>query len=471
MLLRFFDTLRTFGVPVSTRELLDLLAALRTGIGFSDQEAFYFLGRLTLVKDERFFDRYDRAFKHYFDGLGGVDAVLDAAMPEQELEHLLRDVMDAARKPSSDATDALGRVLEAYHQQAHKLRARDAGGDPYNEGDGDSSADGETSGDAARDARERDAQAKHDDQDEGEGEGEGEGQGEGEGDGEGEGEGEGDGDEGEDGQGEEGDGGEDGDGREGDAETGADGHAEQGLRKGQQESRLRVATRVWEDRLFADLDDDVELGTRTFKIALRRLRKFARTGAEEELDLAGTIAATARNGGWLDIRMQPERRNTVKVLLLLDIGGSMDEHVLVCEQLFSAARSEFKHLVPLYFHNFVYEHVWSDAARRDEHRIATLDVVRKYASDYKVVFVGDANMGLHEMLERGGCLERYNEQPGVQWFGELHAHFRRVVWINPTPVAQWRSIFSTVRIERMLEGNMFALTNEGLTGAMRALAR
>ena len=455
MLLRFFDTLRRFGVPISTRELLDLLAVLRTGIGFSDQEAFYFLGRLTLVKDERFFDRYDRAFKHYFDGLGGVDAVLDAALPAQQLEGLLRELLDVPGKPEQ-TTDALGRALAAYHQQAQKLRAPRAADDP-GAGDG--------GGDAATGQAERGEVREGNSEGEGEGEGECEGEGEGERDGEGE-----EGEDG-DGQGEEGDGGEDGEGREGDSETGADGQAEQGLRKGQKESRLRTATRIWEDRLFADLDDDVELGTRTFKIALRRLRKFARTGADEELDLAGTIAATARNGGWLDIRMQRERRNTVKVLLLLDIGGSMDEHVRVCEQLFSAARTEFKHLVPLYFHNFVYEHVWSAVARHDEHRVALLELVRKYGTDYKVVFVGDANMGLHELLERGGCLERYNEQPGVQWFAELHSHFRRVVWINPAPVAQWRSVFSTVRIERMLDGNMFALTNEGLTGAMRALAR
>jgi uncharacterized protein with von Willebrand factor type A (vWA) domain len=465
MLLRFFDTLRSFRVPVSTRELLDLLAVLRTGIGFADQAAFYHLGRLTLVKDERFFDRYDRAFRHFFDGLDGVEGVLEAALPQQALEELLQELLqlDRAGPDATDARgDALRELLGRYRERVQALRAARAGERSGDAGEGEGEASVGADADANADA---DAEGEGEDGEDGEGDKGERGKSEGDNGEDGEGE------DGEDGEGEEGDDGEGEEGSEGDGEIGADGEADTGERKDQDESRRRVATRVWEERLFADLDDDVELGTRTFKIALRRLRRFARTGAEEELDMAGTIAATARNGGILDIRMVPERRNTVKVLLLLDIGGSMDEHVQACQQLFSAARGEFKYLVPLYFHNFTYEHLWSEAARRDEHRVPVIDVVRRYGSDCKLVFVGDANMGLHELLERGGCIERYNERPGVQWFGELTSHFRRVVWINPSPVAQWPDTFSTVRVQRMLEGAMFPLTNEGLTSAMRVLAR
>ncbi len=474
MLLRFFDTLRTFRVPVSTRELLDLLALLRTGIGFADTAAFYHLGRLALVKDERFFDRYDRAFRHFFEGVGGIEGVLEAALPPAQLEALLRELLQLDQRGERPQGDALRELLARYRARVQAVRAAQMR---------DLAPTGDDRERAAREhGDERDADDRGRELDEGErgdsgGEDdqaedgkEGEVGKEGEDgkcdDGEG-----GEGDDGEDGDGEEGERGEGEEGSEGEGEIGADGDAPEGERKEQDESRRRVATRVWEERLFADLDDDVELGTRTFKIALRRLRRFAREGAEEELDMAGTIAATARNGGILDIRMVPERRNTVKVLLLLDIGGSMDDHVQACEQLFSAARSEFKYLVPLYFHNFVYEHLWTDAARRDEHRVALIDVVRRYGSDCKVVFVGDANMGLHELLERGGCIERYNERPGVQWFGELGAHFRRIAWINPSPPGQWPDTFSTVRVQRMLDGAMFPLTTEGLTAAMRALAR
>ena len=479
MLLRFFETLRQFRVPISTRELLDLLAVLQRGFGFADRAAFYFLARLCLVKDERYFDRFDRAFKYFFDAVGGVDGIFDEVLPAEQLAELLAPRADVSPAQHARNTAQLRQIIADYRAGIAAARAASAGGE------GDTAAEDDRAPDADDPAAVDDEDAVHDTRrardggegepgegdDEREGEGDGEGDGEGEGAGEGDGKGEEAGEEGEDGEGEQGDDGEGGEGRRGDGDTGADGEHESGVRKGQDRSRRRVATRVWEERLFADLDDDVELGTRTFKIALRRLRKFARIGAEEELDIAGTIAGTARNGGILDIRMVPERRNHVKVLLLLDVGGSMDEHVQVCEQLFSAARSEFKYLTQYYFHNFLYDCVWSAAARKEEQRQQLLDVTRKYGADCKVVCVGDANMGLHEITDVGGCIERYNEESGAAWFNRVTEHFKRVVWINPTPEQQWGSAFSIMRVQRMVAGHMYPLTNEGLTGAMRWLAK
>lgn len=474
MLLRFFETLREFRVPISTRELLDLLAVMQRGMGFADRDAFYFLARLCLVKDERFFDRFDRAFKFFFDAIGNMEGMFDELLPAERIAELARQLEGPAEQSVREAQVA--RLIADYRAQlaAHKAnaaanhteQARQEFGVDANDDASDHDHDKHQDDDNRTDAEEN---ADDDEGDDGEGnEGEHGEAGTGEA---GEGEDGNDGEEGNDGEGEEGDDGEGGEGKRGDGEVGADGEHDEGTRKDQDRSRHRVASRVWEERLFADLDDDVELGTRTFKIALRRLRKFARIGAEEELDIADTIASTAKNGGILDIRMVPERRNNVKVLLFLDIGGSMDDHVQVCEQLFSAARSEFKYLVEFYFHNFVYDHVWSAAARKDEHKQVLIDVTRKYGRDCKVVFVGDSNMGLHEITERGGCIERYNEEPGAKWFDLLTAHFKRVVWINPLPIEQWSSTFSTVRVQRMIGDHMYPLTNDGLTGAMRALAK
>ena len=250
---------------------------------------------------------------------------------------------------------------------------------------------------------------------------------------------------------------------------GAYGYNPEGVRIGQDKSRNRSAVKVWDKREFANLDDSVELGTRNMKVALRRLRRFARRGAPNELALADTIDATARSGGWLDIKMVPERHNVVKVLLLLDVGGSMDDHVKTCEELFSAARSEFKHLEHFYFHNFPYEALWRDNARRFNEHVGTVEVMRTYASDYKLILVGDATMSPYEITSAGGSVEHWNAEPGGVWLQRLMKAYPKFVWINPQPQARWRHTQSVELIRDMLEGRMYPLTLSGLDDAIDAL--
>ncbi|PWC83786.1 hypothetical protein TSH100_19660 [Azospirillum sp. TSH100] len=252
---------------------------------------------------------------------------------------------------------------------------------------------------------------------------------------------------------------------------GAYGYNPEGVRIGQHESRHRRAFKVWDRREFRNLDDRVEIGTRNIKVALRRLRKFARSGAASELDLPGTIRATANNAGWLDLKMVPERHNTIKVLLFLDIGGSMDDHIRLVEELFSAARSEFKHLEHFYFHNCVYEGVWRDNARRHTERLSTWDVLHTYPADYKLVFVGDAAMSPYEIVYPGGSVEHWNEEAGQVWMQRLLSVYSKAVWLNPTPPQYWDYTESTRLLQRLMGGRMFPLTLEGLDGAMRELGR
>ena len=232
----------------------------------------------------------------------------------------------------------------------------------------------------------------------------------------------------------------------------------------------KKAVKIWEKREFRNLDDNIELGTRNIKIALRRLRKFAREGAAEELDIDDTISSTARNAGWLDIKMVPERRNTVKVLLFLDVGGSMDPHVKVCEELFSACKTEFKHLEYFYFHNFIYESVWKDNLRRNNERIPLFDVLHKYTPDYKVIFVGDASMSPYEIVQPGGSIEHWNEEAGAVWMKRMLDVFPRLVWLNPDNEQRWE-YSPSVRIVQELIGadRMFPMTLDGLDHAMRRL--
>ena len=251
---------------------------------------------------------------------------------------------------------------------------------------------------------------------------------------------------------------------------GAYGYNPAGVRIGQDSNRNNRAVKVWDRRDFQDLDDTVELGTRNIKLALRRLRRFARTGAVEELDLDGTIRATARQG-WLDVKLVPEKRNAVKVLLFFDVGGSMDPHVRICEELFSAARSAFKHMEYFYFHNCIYESLWKDNRRRNTERTATLDVLHTYPNDYKVIIVGDAAMSPFELTHAGGSVEHWNEEPGIAWLQRIAATFPRTVWINPAPERYWSYSPSRELIARIFEDRMFPLTLDGLDRAMRDLAR
>ncbi|MGI9401612.1 MAG: vWA domain-containing protein [Rhizobiaceae bacterium] len=250
---------------------------------------------------------------------------------------------------------------------------------------------------------------------------------------------------------------------------GAYGFNPEGVRIGQDESRHRRAVKVWDRREFRNLDDSVELGTRNIKVALKRLRRWVRKGAHEELDLNGTIRATAENG-YLDIKTRPERHNAIKVLLFLDIGGSMDEHVKIVEELFSAARTELKHLEYFYFHNCIYEGVWKDNFRRHNEQISTTDVLHTYGPDYKVVVVGDAAMSPWEIIQPGGAVEHWNEEAGESWLRRILEQWKHVVWLNPVPQRAWRYTQSTAMIAQLFAGRMYPLTLAGLDDAMKELS-
>jgi uncharacterized protein with von Willebrand factor type A (vWA) domain len=391
MLVRFFFLLRSAGVPVSITELLTLLEALKAGLGGFSAERFYHLARTCLVKDERYYDRFDRAFATHFKGAEDLFAMLQRELPGDWLEKMAVREFTDAEKAEIEALGGWDILMEALRQRLEQQKERHQGGSKWI-------------------------------------------------------------------------------GTAGTSPFGAYGFNPQGVRIGQDGSRNRSAVKVWDRREFANLDDSVELGTRNIKIAMRRLRRFARRGAAEEFALADTIDATARAGGWLDIKMQAERRNIIKVLLLLDIGGSMDDHVKTCEELFSAARSEFKHLEHFYFHNFTYENLWRDNRRRFSEHATTTEVIRTYGADYKLILVGDATMSPYEITQPGGSVEHWNAEPGSVWLQRLMKQYPKFVWINPTQASRWRQTASIETTRDLLEGRMYPLTLAGLDDAMGALS-
>ena len=414
------NSLREHSVPVSVREWLDFHATLRNFSHPGDLHRLHILARLTLVKDERHYDRFDLAFAAFIDSI--TPYTEDAAIAEEDV--------------GLGVAEAFARGREQHEQDRHQADEREClvstDGDPI------AGLEPETS-----EKKEEGSEEK----------GEGEGQG---------------GDPGESGeQVEEGEKSEGDDGEEG---PGASEIGESGERKGEVESPRQRAEALWLDRQFEDYDESVELGTRTFRMALRRLRQFARESADLELDLNGTIAQTARQG-WLDIRMVPERRNAIRVLLLLDVGGSMDAYVEETRQLFVAAASEFRHLETFYFHNCLYNAVWRSNARGNEERTSLTELLRRYGPHYKVVMVGDANMSSRELTEIGGSVERYNPEPGEVYLTRLASHFRRGVWLNPEPQKYWLDIPSCRHMSELLDGEMFPMSTEGITAAMRSLLR
>jgi uncharacterized protein len=391
VLIGFFLMLRAGGVPVTLTEFLGLLEALKARVASLAVDDFYFLARTVLVKDERFYDRYDRVFAAHFKGIEQTFQALTAAsVPPEWLRRQADLVLTAGERAKIEALGGLAALMKALQDRLDEQRERHQGGSKW-------------IGTAGR------------------------------------------------------------------SPFGAHGYNPEGVRFGQDGSGQRRAVKVWEQREFRNLDDAVEIGTRNIKLALRRLRRFAREGAAEELDLAGTIDATARNAGWLDLKLVPERHNAVKVLLFLDVGGSMDGHVRICEELFTAARSEFKHLEYFYFHNFVYETVWKDNRRRHAERIPMLEVIRTYGPDYRLVLVGDATMGPYEIVQPGGSIEHWNDEAGAVWLGRLRRAYPKHVWLNPEPQDRWHYVASIGTALELLEGRMFPLTLNGIDRAMRAL--
>jgi uncharacterized protein with von Willebrand factor type A (vWA) domain len=353
---------------------------------------FYYLARVSLVKDERHYDRFDRVFAEVFEGAEKLFAQLVAEVPADWLKAFAERTLSEEEKQKIASLGGWDKLLETLRERLREQKERHEGGNKWI-------------------------------------------------------------------------------GTAGTSPFGAYGYNPEGVRIGQQTSRHRRAVKVWDQREYRNLDDSVELGTRNLKLALRKLRKFAREGAADQLDLDGTIDATARNAGLLDLKLVPERRNTVKVLLFLDVGGSMEDHVRVCEELFSAARSEFKHLEHFYFHNFLYENLWKDNRRRFSAVIPTAQVLRTYGHDYRVIFVGDATMSPYEITQPGGSVEHWNKEAGALWMQRMSATFPRLVWLNPEPTDRWEYTPS-VRITRELVGErMFPLTLQGLDGAIQELRR
>ena len=392
MLLNLFNEMRAAKVPVSVRELLDLINALEQRVTFADMDEFYFLARAILVKDERHFDKFDRAFSAYFNGLQNLDQHLEALIPEEWLRKEFERSLSAEERAQIQSLGGLDKLIEAFKQRLEEQKGRHAGGSKWI-------------------------------------------------------------------------------GTGGTSPFGSGGYNPEGIRVGDAGERQGKAVKVWDQREYRNLDDSVELGTRNIKVALRRLRQFARQGAAEELDIDGTIDHTARDGGLLNIQLRPERRNNVKLLLLFDIGGSMDAHVKVCEELFSACRTEFKHLEYFYFHNCVYETVWKDNHRRNAERISTHDLLHKYGPDYKVVFIGDAAMAPYEITHPGGSVEHWNEEPGLMWLQRFVQTYRKLIWINPYPQNTWGYTASTHLIRELVEERMYPLTLSGLEDGMRYLAK
>jgi uncharacterized protein with von Willebrand factor type A (vWA) domain len=392
MFLPFFQALRKEGVPVSLREYLAFLEGLAAGLVTYDVTGFYHLGRVTMVKDERHLDRYDRAFSSAFKGLESISEseVLDALdLPQDWLRKLAEKHLTAEERANIEALGGFDKLIETLKQRLAEQRERHQGGNKWI-------------------------------------------------------------------------------GTAGTSPFGAYGYNPEGVRVGQDQSRHQRAVKVWDKREFRNLDDQVELGTRNIKVALRRLRKWARSGAVDELDLDGTIRATAEQG-WLDVQLRPERRNAVKVLLFLDIGGSMDAHIKVMEELFSAARSEFKHLVPFYFHNCLYEGVWRDNARRWDAQVSTAEVLRTYGSDYKCIFIGDASMSPYEVTHPGGANEHWNPEAGQVWLNRACAQWPNHLWINPVPEAQWGYTQSIRLIGQIFTGRMVPMTLDGIGRGIKEL--
>ncbi|HEV2038503.1 MAG TPA: VWA domain-containing protein [Casimicrobiaceae bacterium] len=391
MLVDFFLHLKAAKLPVSTREFLTLLDALKHDVVSGSIDDFYFLARTCMVKDEALYDRFNLAFGAYFKG---VDSVFDirAEIPEEWIRKLIEGNLSEEDKALVKALGGWDKLMETLKARLEEQRGRHQGGSKWI-------------------------------------------------------------------------------GTAGTSPFGAYGYNPEGIRIGQEKGGNRSAIKVWDERTFRNLDDSVELNTRNIKIALRRLRRFAREGVPEELDLDATIDGTAKNAGWLDLHLVPERRNRVKVLLFLDVGGSMDPHVRVCEELFSAAKSEFRHLEYFYFHNCVYDYVWRDNRRRRNERIATFDLLHKYGPDWRLVLVGDAAMSPYEIVQAGGSVEYMNDEPGAAWLKRLVDTYRHAIWLNPEPERSWGYSRSTQIVLEILGPRMFPLTLDGLQRGIAALRK
>lgn len=391
MLIQFFDCLKQNQVPVTLTELLDLLEALEKHIVFADTEQFYYLSRLCLVKDEKNFDKFDRAYKAFFDGLESMEGLVEAFIPEDWLQSEFLKQLSDEDKAKAKSLGGLKELIEEFKKRLEEQQKKHQGGSKWI-------------------------------------------------------------------------------GTGGTSPFGHGGYNPEGIRIGG-EGGSRRAVKVWEKRQYKNLDADQNISARNIQMALRRLRKFARTGAEENLDIDDTISSTAKNAGLLDIKMVPERHNAVKVLMFFDVGGSMDAYVKQAQELFNAVRLEFKHLKYYYFHNFIYDSVWTDDKMRYNERTPIMDIINRYSRDYKVIFVGDAAMSPYEVVQPGGSIDHWNEESGAAWMARLLNTYEKLIWLNPEPENTWKYTQSTQMIKDMLEDRMYPLTVDGLENGMSYLSK
>lgn len=394
MFLPLFTNLRDAKLPVSLREYLDFLAAVKTGMVLYDVEGFYYLARASLVKDERNLDKFDQVFAHTFKGMEdlSVQDVINAVdIPEDWLRKMAEKQLSPEEMAEIESLGGFDKLMETLKERLKEQEGRHQGGNKWI-------------------------------------------------------------------------------GTAGTSPFGAYGYNPEGVRIGQDKSRHQRAVKVWDKRDFKNLDDSVELGTRNIKVALKRLRRWARDGADDELDLNGTIRATAEHG-YLDMQTRPERRNAVKVLLFLDVGGSMDPYIKLVEELFSAAKTEFKHLEYFYFHNCLYEGVWRDNRRRWTEQTSTHEILRTYGPDYKCIFVGDAAMSPYEIAYPGGANEHWNPEAGSVWLTRTIEAWKHNIWINPLPEKHWQYTHSIKMIEEIFENRMYPMTLKGIEEGMKELVR
>ncbi len=389
MLIDFFFTLKSAKIPVSIKEFLVLLEALEKQVIAPSLDDFYYLSRITLVKDEANFDKFDKAFGAYFHGV----ETLFEKNPEIPLDWLMKRLERELTPEQKAAREKCGydKLMDRLKELLEEQKGRHEGGNKWI-------------------------------------------------------------------------------GTGGTSPFGNGGNNPEGIRIGG-EGGKRSAVKVWEARTYRDYDSERELGTRNIKVALRRLRKFAREGAQDELALDDTIRATANNAGWLDIKMQAERKNKVKVLMLMDVGGTMDDHIARVEELFSAAKTEFKNMEFFYFHNCLYETLWKNNRRRHAERFASWDVLRKYPPDTKVIFVGDATMSPYEIVQPGGSVEYHNEEAGAVWLQRFAQQFPKCVWLNPEPEQLWQYRQSIAIIRQLMSERMYPITMDGLERAMQMLSK
>lgn len=389
MFLQLFYALKHEGIPVSLREYLTLLEAVKAGLG-ENVDDFYSLARTILIKHEEHLDRFDAIFSQYVAGSMKLSAPDLAKIQEDWLKYMAENNLTDEEKTMIEAMGGLEELAKRFQELLDEQKERHQGGNKWI-------------------------------------------------------------------------------GTAGTSPFGAYGYNPAGYRVGQAGSRNRSAVKVWDKREFRDLSDKEELNTRNLKMALRRLRVFTRTGHEEELDLDTTIKRTSKNAGFLQIEMRPERKNNVKVLMLFDIGGTMDDHIELCSKLFSAAKYEFKHLEFYYFHNCLYERVWKENRRRFNNITPTFDMMHKFNDDYRLIIVGDATMSPWEILQPGGSVEHNNPEAGLVWMERITQKFKHHVWINPNPEEGWRYSESTQILKRVMSDRMFPLTMEGLSKAMNML--